>query len=76
MKLIVRILVFGILLIMFNVCDKDDDLILKLLSILINKIFFLGVLRVEGVRFEYESYCYEFWKDLIENNWIFDFIGI
>jgi lysophospholipase L1-like esterase len=41
----------------------------------INKIMALGASRVEGDRPNYESYRYELWKDLIENNWTFDFIG-
>lgn len=35
----------------------------------------LGASRVEGDRPSYESFGYELWKDLIENNWTFDFIG-
>ena len=35
----------------------------------------LGASRVEGDRPNYESFRYELWKDLIENNWTFDFIG-
>jgi lysophospholipase L1-like esterase len=75
MKLTVRILVLGISLIMFNACDKDDDSTPKPPSTSINKILPLGASRVEGARPEYESYRYELWKDLIENNWTFDFIG-
>lgn len=30
---------------------------------------------VEGSRPEFESFRYELWKDLKENNWTFDFIG-
>ena len=41
----------------------------------INKIMILGASRVEGDRPNYESFRYELWKDLIENNWTFDFIG-
>ena len=41
----------------------------------INKILPLGASRVEGARPEYESYRYELWKDLKENDWTFDFIG-
>jgi lysophospholipase L1-like esterase len=35
----------------------------------------LGASRVEGNRPEFESYRYELWKALKENNWTFDFIG-
>ncbi len=35
----------------------------------------LGASRVEGDRPEYESFRYELWKDLTENNWTFDYVG-
>jgi lysophospholipase L1-like esterase len=35
----------------------------------------LGASRVEGGRPEYESYRYQLWSKLKENNWTFDFIG-
>ncbi len=41
----------------------------------INKILTLGASRVEGGRPVYESYRYDLWKKLKENNFIFDFIG-
>ena len=44
-------------------------------AIQLTKFFPLGASRVEGGRPEYESYRYELWKDLKENNWTFDFIG-
>lgn len=59
----------------FTACSKDDDSTPKPQSASINKILPLGASRVEGARPEYESYRYELWKDLTENNWTFDFIG-
>lgn len=41
----------------------------------INKIMPLGASRVEGNRPNHESYRYELWKKLKDNNWDFDFIG-
>ena len=41
----------------------------------INKIMALGASRVEGNRPQHESFRYETWKSLIENNWTFNFIG-
>jgi hypothetical protein len=41
----------------------------------INKIMALGASRVEGNRPKYESFRYETWKDLIENNYSINFIG-
>jgi lysophospholipase L1-like esterase len=75
MKLTVRILVLGISLIMFNACDKDDDSTPKQPSTSINKILPLGASRVDGLRPEYEGFRYELWKDLIDGDWTFDFIG-
>lgn len=39
------------------------------------KILPMGDSRVEGYRPEHESYRYELWKNLIDNNRTFDFIG-
>lgn len=35
----------------------------------------LGDSRVEGAHPTYESYRYELWKNLVERNWSFDFVG-
>ena len=75
MKLTIKILVLGISLVMFNACDKDDDSTPKPPSASINKILPLGASRVEGLRPEYEGFRYELWKDLIDGDWTFDFIG-
>ena len=71
----IKLLLIGISLLTFNACNKEDDSSPKPLSTSINKILALGASRVEGLRPEYESYRYELWKELKENNWIFDFIG-
>lgn len=75
MKLTLKLFVLGISLLIFNACDKDDDTTPKPESSSINKILPLGASRVEGARPEFESYRYELWKVLKENNWTFDFIG-
>lgn len=75
MKLTLRLFVFGISLIMFNACDKDGDTTPKPQSTSNNKILPLGASRVEGARPDFESYRYELWKDLKENDRTFDFIG-
>tara|TARA_B100001287_G_scaffold46061_1_gene35119 strand:- start:1115 stop:1858 length:744 start_codon:yes stop_codon:yes gene_type:complete len=76
MKWTLKILVIGISLLIFSSCKKDEnDIIPKPQSNSINKILPLGASRVEGARPEYESFRYELWKDLTENNWTFDFIG-
>jgi lysophospholipase L1-like esterase len=59
---------------MFNSCGKDDSTS-TLQSTSINKIMPLGASRVEGSRPAFESFRYELWKDLTENNWTFDYIG-
>ena len=62
-------------LMIFISCSEEDDIPPKPQSNSINKILNLGASRVEGGRPEYESYRYELWKKLKENDFIFDFIG-
>ena len=62
-------------LMIFVSCSEEEDLKPKPQSNSINKILNLGASRVEGGRPEYESYRYELWKKLKENNLIFDYIG-
>lgn len=71
----IKLLGIGLLLATFNACNKGDDSSLSIQNTSINKILALGASRVEGSRPEFESYRYELWKSLKENNWIFDFIG-
>ena len=59
----------------FTSCSNNDDASPKPVSNSTNKIMPLGASRVEGNRPEYESFRYELWKDLVENDWTFDFIG-
>lgn len=59
----------------FSISCSNDDTEITQLSNSINKIMTLGASRVEGARPEFESYRYELWKDLKENEWTFDFIG-
>jgi hypothetical protein len=40
-----------------------------------NKIMPLGASRVQGFSPWFESYRYELWKDLIDGDWEFDYIG-
>lgn len=75
MKLTIKILAFIISLFLFNACNKDDDTTSIPQSSSINKIMPLGASRVEGARPAYESFRYELWKDLKDNDWKFDFIG-
>ena len=71
----IKFLAIVLSLITFNACNKDEDFSPTQQSTSINKILTLGASRVEGSRPVFESYRYELWKDLKENNWIFDFIG-
>ncbi|MDG1790722.1 MAG: GDSL-type esterase/lipase family protein [Flavobacteriaceae bacterium] len=71
----IKLLGIFLLLLTINACNKGDDSSLSPQSTSINKILTLGASRVEGSRPEFESYRYELWKSLKENNWIFDFIG-
>lgn len=73
MKLALKFIVLGISLSMFYACTGDDDTEAPIISI--KKIMPLGASRVEGNRPEFESYRYELWKDLVDGNFEFDFIG-
>ncbi|MFK8165647.1 MAG: hypothetical protein AB8H12_24580, partial [Lewinella sp.] len=75
MKFAINFLTIGLSILMFTACEKDDITTPQPQSTSINKILPLGASRVEGARPEYESYRYELWKDLKENDWTFDFIG-
>ena len=75
MKFTLKLLTFGLSLMIFNACDKNDNTTLKPQSTSINRILPLGASRVEGARPEYESFRYDLWKDLIDGGWTFDFIG-
>lgn len=64
-----------IYLLALDACDRKEGATPKPHSNSINKILPLGASRVEGARPEFESFRYELWKALKENNWTFDFIG-
>lgn len=61
-------------LFIFLSCKKEDSP-KKPMSNSINKILPLGASRVEGNRPNFESYRYQLWKQLINENWKFDYIG-
>ena len=75
MKLTIKVLIIGMSLLIFKACSKDNETKPQPPSNSINKILPLGASRVEGASSEYESYRYELWKNLKENDWNFDFIG-
>lgn len=61
-------------LLMLNACEKgNEEYDTEINSI--NKIMPLGGSRVEGATPYYESFRYPLWKNLIQNDWTFDFIG-
>jgi len=74
MKVTLKFFLFGLSFLLFNTCGTENPTS-KPPSTSINKIMPLGASRVEGARPEFESYRYELWKELKENNWTFDFIG-
>ncbi|MEW7291852.1 SGNH/GDSL hydrolase family protein [Aquimarina sp. 2304DJ70-9] len=76
MKLITKFkaLVFLGLLITIS-CSEDDNNIPNPTVGSGIKIMPLGDSRIEGARPEFESYRYELWKNLVTNNWEFDFTG-
>ena len=59
----------------FFSCEEDDTVTKKPLSNALNKIMPLGASRVEGDRPEFESFRYELWKQLVDGDWDFDYIG-
>jgi hypothetical protein len=69
-----KILVFGISVLIFSSCQKEDATA-NAQSSSINKIMPLGAPRVAGNSPIHESFRYKLWKDFTENNWTFDFIG-
>lgn len=75
MKLTLKILVAAASLLLLNACKDDDDTSSKTPSTSINKILPLGASRVEGARPDFESFRFELWKDLIDGDWDFDYIG-
>ena len=75
MRLTLKIIITGILLLLFKACSTNNETIPQPSNTNINKILPLGASRVEGAKPLYESYRYELWKDLKENGWNFDFIG-
>ncbi len=60
-------------LIILSSCSEDDTIPDESPSEL--KILTLGDSRVKGKRPTHESYRYELWKNLIDENWTIDFIG-
>lgn len=76
MKFTLKILVVATSLLLLNACkDDDDNTNSKTPSTSINKILPLGASRVEGARPDFESFRFELWKDLIDGDWDFDYIG-
>ena len=69
-KTLTTIFIFSLIFGCSNVEDSP-----KPISTSINKVMTLGASRVEGSRPDYESFRYNLWKNMIENNWTFDFIG-
>ncbi len=74
LKIIVKIVILYLLLIG---CKKNKETECEEITIShsINKIMPLGASRVEGSNPDFESFRYELWKKLKQNNWTFDFIG-
>ena len=60
----------------FTSCDKEVEMpTVDPPSNSLNKIMPLGASRVEGSRPDFESYRYELWKQLVAENFDFDYIG-
>lgn len=63
------------LILLVGACKQDPDDSPKPLSTSINQIMPLGASRVEGARPAFESFRYELWKELLAEDWTFDFVG-
>ena len=77
-KKVLTLMVLGSLLPTLMLCSSDDEGTMNTNnppSSSKNKIMPLGASRVAGARPEYESYRYELWKLLVENDVEFDFVG-
>ena len=63
----------------FSSCEKDESSSITAVQPIsqkpLGKILPLGASRVKGDRPNYESYRYELWKLLVDENYDFDFIG-
>lgn len=66
---------FVMAVVLVHACGNEEGTTPKPKSTSLNKILPLGASRVEGFRPHFESYRYELWKVLKENDWVFDFIG-
>ena len=75
MKLKFKGLILVSSLMMGNACKKEEVIDPLPTNTSVRKIMPLGASRVEGGKPEFESYRFELWKNLKENNWTFDFIG-
>lgn len=75
MKMIIKVVAIAISMLTYSSCDKQYGGDPKPRSTSINKIMPLGASRVEGARPQFESFRYELWKDLKQNDKTFDFIG-
>ena len=60
---------------LFSCSDESSDQANTNTNTQVNTIMTLGASRVEGNRPYYESFRFETWKQLIENDWSVDFIG-
>mgnify|MGYP006081734065 FL=1 len=78
MRLKQNILFLSLTILIFSACKSDEfvnESENEPENDYINKIMALGASRVEGNRPEFESFRYELWRQLLENNWAFDFVG-
>ena len=78
MRLSPNVLFLSLTVLIFSACKSDESVNEsenETQNDYVNKIMALGASRVEGNRPEFESFRYELWKQLIENDWTFDFVG-
>ncbi|MDY8136233.1 SGNH/GDSL hydrolase family protein [Aquimarina sp. 2201CG5-10] len=71
----IKFLLFVGLITLFGCSQSDETTTIDPVQTTGIKILPLGDSRVQGARPLFESYRYELWKNLVSNNWDFDFIG-
>ncbi len=75
--------IFRLIIVLISIsllsCSNDDNIVPEPIPTQIIgegiKILPLGDSRVQGSKPAFESYRYELWKNLVANNWTFDFSG-
>lgn len=74
MSKITRVALVALFILTISSCTEDDTVSINPPDYEVN-ILPIGDSRVAGNRPSHESYRYDLWKNLIDNNWEFNFLG-